>query len=304
MTGEIDDFDEDLDLNFDEHEGEEMSEIDFSEEMGGDDLGHPAEEAFGDFDSEISEGSELEAEEGNTSVFLEESAVEESMSDSIPDTDLEEEMQFDVTGDADELQDLDTETETVASSSLLQDSTSETDDFDTDLMEKDGDTTELEEDPSAQALEALPGEVEESVEDVAETLEEEPSRDDFMEESVSLEETADGMIMSPAMEKPSQESEINMIDNSAVATPASAENHPVGTELLLNVNHEAVVELARTQLSGEEITQLTYGSIIELDKTAGEPVDLVLNGKVVAHGEIVAINKEKLGVRIIGIHQE
>jgi flagellar motor switch protein FliN/FliY len=56
-------------------------------------------------------------------------------------------------------------------------------------------------------------------------------------------------------------------------------------------------------LTGEEITQLTHGSVIELDKVAGEPVDIVLNGKLVAHGEIVVINREKLGVRVIGIHQ-
>ncbi len=43
--------------------------------------------------------------------------------------------------------------------------------------------------------------------------------------------------------------------------------------------------------------------MIELDKAAGEPVDIVLNGKLVAHGEIVVINREKLGVRVIGIHQ-
>jgi flagellar motor switch protein FliN/FliY len=77
----------------------------------------------------------------------------------------------------------------------------------------------------------------------------------------------------------------------------------VGTELLMNVHHEATVEIARTRLTGEEITQLTHGSVIELDKSAGEPVDIVLNGKLVAHGEIVVINREKLGVRVIGIHQ-
>ena len=77
----------------------------------------------------------------------------------------------------------------------------------------------------------------------------------------------------------------------------------VGTELLMNVHHEATVEIARTRLTGEEIIQLTHGSVIELDKAAGEPVDIVLNGKLVAHGEIVVINREKLGVRVIGIHQ-
>ena len=69
-------------------------------------------------------------------------------------------------------------------------------------------------------------------------------------------------------------------------------------------DHEAVVEIARTQLTGEEITQITYGSIIELDKVAGEPVNLVLDGKTIALGEVIQINNDKLGIRIVGIVQE
>ena len=77
-----------------------------------------------------------------------------------------------------------------------------------------------------------------------------------------------------------------------------------GPERLLKLQHEGVVGVARTKLTGEEITQITYGSIIELDKVAGEPVNLVLDGKVIAHGEMVLINEDKLGIRIIGIMQE
>ena len=54
-------------------------------------------------------------------------------------------------------------------------------------------------------------------------------------------------------------------------------------------------------MSGEEITKITNGSIIVLDKVAGEPVEIVLDDKVIAQGEVVLINKDKLGVRIIGI---
>ena len=71
--------------------------------------------------------------------------------------------------------------------------------------------------------------------------------------------------------------------------------------MLLGLHHEAVVEIARTILTGEEFTQITYGSIIELDKVAGEPVELVIEGKTIARGEIVQINNDKLGIRIVGI---
>ena len=79
---------------------------------------------------------------------------------------------------------------------------------------------------------------------------------------------------------------------------------PLDADMLLKFHHEAVVEIARTQLTGEEITQITYGSIIELDKVAGDPVNLVLDGKTIAHGEVVQINNDKLGIRIVGIIQE
>ncbi|MBG55672.1 MAG: flagellar motor switch protein FliN [Deltaproteobacteria bacterium] len=75
----------------------------------------------------------------------------------------------------------------------------------------------------------------------------------------------------------------------------------LGSKMLLSLHHTAVVEIARTTLTGEEITQITYGSIIELDKAAGEPVELVIEGKTIARGEIVQINNDKLGIRIVGI---
>jgi len=77
----------------------------------------------------------------------------------------------------------------------------------------------------------------------------------------------------------------------------------MGKELLLNIQHNLSVELGRVRLSGIDIMELTYGCVVELEKIAGDPVDLVMNGKVVAFGEIVLINNEKLGIRILGINQ-
>ena len=78
----------------------------------------------------------------------------------------------------------------------------------------------------------------------------------------------------------------------------------LGSKMMLSLHHEAVVEIARTTLTGEEITQITYGSIIELDKATGEPVELVIDGKTIARGEIVQINNDKLVIRIVGIVQD
>ena len=63
---------------------------------------------------------------------------------------------------------------------------------------------------------------------------------------------------------------------------------------------QVTVELGRTKKSIKDILELTNGSIIELDKLAGEPVDIHINGKLLAKGEVVVID-ENFGVRITDI---
>ncbi|MCX7730889.1 MAG: flagellar motor switch protein FliN, partial [Candidatus Caldatribacterium sp.] len=71
-------------------------------------------------------------------------------------------------------------------------------------------------------------------------------------------------------------------------------------ELLFDVTLPLVVELGRTRLSVREILDLGPGSIIELDKLAGEPVDLYVNDVLFARGEVVVI-EENFGIRITEI---
>ena len=66
------------------------------------------------------------------------------------------------------------------------------------------------------------------------------------------------------------------------------------------VSLQVTVELGRTKKSIKEILELTNGSIVELDKLAGEPVDIHVNGKFLAKGEVVVID-ENFGVRITDI---
>ena len=71
-------------------------------------------------------------------------------------------------------------------------------------------------------------------------------------------------------------------------------------ELLLDVELEINIELGRSDLSIKKILELAPGSIVELDKMAGEPVDLLVNNKVVAKGEVVVID-ENFGIRIVSL---
>ena len=74
-------------------------------------------------------------------------------------------------------------------------------------------------------------------------------------------------------------------------------DHGHGIELLMDVALEVSVELGRSHMSIGEILALRTGSVIELDKLAGEPVDVSVNGTLIARGEVVVVD-EKFGVRI------
>ena len=71
-------------------------------------------------------------------------------------------------------------------------------------------------------------------------------------------------------------------------------------DLILDVPLEVTVELGRTSKTIKEILDISPGTIVELDKMAGEPVDILVNGKLVAKGEVVVID-ENFGVRITEI---
>lgn len=73
-------------------------------------------------------------------------------------------------------------------------------------------------------------------------------------------------------------------------------------DLLLDIPLEVVVELGRTKMKISDVLELTSGSIVELDKMAGEPVDVYVNNKLIAKGEVVVI-EEHFGVRITEIFQ-
>jgi flagellar motor switch protein FliN/FliY len=70
--------------------------------------------------------------------------------------------------------------------------------------------------------------------------------------------------------------------------------------MLLDIPLQVTVELGRTKRTVQEILALSSGSIIELDKLAGEPVDILINSKLIAKGEVVVID-ENFGVRVTDI---
>lgn len=86
----------------------------------------------------------------------------------------------------------------------------------------------------------------------------------------------------------------------AELAPARQSTPAGNIDLLLDVPLEVTVELGRTRMQIRELLELGRGSIVELDKVAGEPVEIYVNGKLIAKGEVVTID-ENFGVKITDI---
>lgn len=114
-----------------------------------------------------------------------------------------------------------------------------------------------------------------------------------------------GMQQAYQTQQPSQTQQgVGQVGISPVKFPPLGEGVPYGVSgnisLLLDVPMTLTVELGRTRQLVKDILGLGEGSIIELDKLAGEPVDLLVNGKLIAKGEVVVID-ENFGVRVTDI---
>ena len=68
----------------------------------------------------------------------------------------------------------------------------------------------------------------------------------------------------------------------------------------MDVNLSLTLEVGRTKISVRNLLALTQGSVVELDKLAGEPLDVLVNGTLVAHGEVVTVN-DKFGIRLLDV---
>ena len=83
----------------------------------------------------------------------------------------------------------------------------------------------------------------------------------------------------------------------AVAEQTPDELHQVNREMIQNVAVTLAIEVGRAQIKIKDLLRLTQGSVVELDRLAGEPLDLLINDTVIAQGEIVLVG-ERYGVRL------
>ena len=91
------------------------------------------------------------------------------------------------------------------------------------------------------------------------------------------------------------------VTGSAPAQTAGPKKHnPRTLDFLMDVSLQVSVEVGRARMTINDLLQMGAGSVVELEKLAGEPLDIFINGKPVARGEAVIVN-EKFGVRLTDI---
>ncbi|PCK08470.1 MAG: flagellar motor switch protein FliN [Alteromonadaceae bacterium] len=110
-----------------------------------------------------------------------------------------------------------------------------------------------------------------------------------------------------AMEQQTSEDEAGQSEADAVEfdefdMAGSVDNHMGSPELevILDIPVSISMEVGRTSITIRNLLQLNQGSVIELDRLAGEPLDVLVNGTLIAHGEVVVVN-EKFGIRMTDV---
>ncbi|OZB37789.1 MAG: flagellar motor switch protein FliN [Halothiobacillus sp. 14-56-357] len=90
------------------------------------------------------------------------------------------------------------------------------------------------------------------------------------------------------------------LDQFESAGKSNGKENPINLEVLMDVPVTLSMEIGRTSLNIRSLLQLNQGSIVELDRLAGEPLDVLVNGTLIARGEVVVIN-EKFGIRLTDV---
>ena len=96
------------------------------------------------------------------------------------------------------------------------------------------------------------------------------------------------------------DSEIEKVQAAELDEGESFQHGDVNLDVVLDIPVTIAMEIGRTKISIRNLLQLNQGSVVELDRLAGEPMDVLVNGTLVAHGEVVVVN-EKFGIRLTDV---
>ncbi len=90
------------------------------------------------------------------------------------------------------------------------------------------------------------------------------------------------------------------LSNLKPEAPGAASSRELNLDVVLDIPVTLSMEVGRTRISIRNLLQLNQGSVIELERAVSEPLDIFVNGTLIAHGEVVVIN-EKFGIRLTDV---
>lgn len=120
----------------------------------------------------------------------------------------------------------------------------------------------------------------------------------------------DEQVSSPAGQKPSskrsnnepedwvQRADFDILSQDKITEEATQDD--INLDVVLDIPVTLAIEIGRTRVPIRNLLQLNQGSVVELDRLAGEPLDVFVNGTLIAHGEVVVVN-EKFGIRLTDV---
>ena len=121
-----------------------------------------------------------------------------------------------------------------------------------------------------------------------EQVDDDSGQDDW---AAALEEQADAESSSAAQPSPAP---LNKLDDEGKSRT------DLDLDMVLDIPVTISMEIGRTRISIRNLLQLSQGSVVELDRLAGEPMDVLVNDTLIAHGEVVVVN-DKFGIRLTDV---
>ncbi|GIU25702.1 flagellar motor switch protein FliN [Shewanella colwelliana] len=116
---------------------------------------------------------------------------------------------------------------------------------------------------------------------------------------MSTEDTGDDWAAAMA-EQAIEEAQVAELDELADSSKPLTEEEAAKLDTIMDIPVTISMEVGRSFINIRNLLQLNQGSVVELDRVAGEPLDVMVNGTLIAHGEVVVVN-DKFGIRLTDV---
>ncbi len=120
---------------------------------------------------------------------------------------------------------------------------------------------------------------------------------DGVEGSGSADDSADDWAAAMAEQADAEAAPLEELEDESGAFGVESDGN---LDMILDIPVTISMEIGRTKIPIRNLLQLNQGSVVELDRLAGEPMDVLVNGTLIAHGEVVVVN-EKFGIRLTDV---